>query len=100
MQFMQSEYSLAKQTTPITLAEHMILIDYALIRIYVKRRNTQSLCDLFKNSKPINCKEFFPEILSVLRDSQIDIKEPETIAYFLEKFGKTKDALDKWKEIG
>lgn len=78
----------------------MTLIDFALIKIFIKRKNTSQLCELMKNSKPINCKNYFVDIYQSIKDAQIEVKEPEIIPYFFEKFDRIKEALDKWREIG
>ena len=56
MTYNQSEYSPAKQTKEITLGEIMALIDFALIKVFIRRNANAQLSELFKSNKPINCK--------------------------------------------
>ncbi|EAR82468.1 transforming growth factor-beta receptor-associated protein, putative (macronuclear) [Tetrahymena thermophila SB210] len=96
-----SQYTLVRQEKDLELSELQKLIDFALIKVCLKRKEySKKLCDLFRGKEPINCKYYYDEIHKALLADQIDQKDPQIIAFFYEKFDRIKDALERWKIIG
>ncbi|KRW98817.1 WD40-repeat-containing domain [Pseudocohnilembus persalinus] len=94
----QSLYDFKQIEQSIILEELLELIDFVLIKIYIKIDNKKSLKDLFKRGE-LMCKNLYGELQTEITSKYTNQENYQIVAQFQESFGKTIDALEVWSQI-